>query len=950
MTKEHSDWLIENGYRSGFIVRGYSSRETVGTYSGKPLTYYIINLALLDDPYWEVRSVEEVGGEFEVFCAEVVDGPPQFTIKGGILTGNCVYEAENLRNLDHKGDGPDIDLFKGGAYDSMIEAYILADIPPSPVDGSLEEGALVERYIPPFHQDGFGYQSPEIKRFMVGLKSLTKFRYNYDQKDIYSLFAGKELTAKQKTMIRFNTLPLSPEVVHYACDDAYLCLQLHHDQMERINEDEFFPNLYKLEMEIAEILVEMREVGITVDWDSLTRYKMQREKFVHELEVKTKKSFEAEIGHALPELNLRSPQQLKNLIFNPKDEGGLGLHGTRTTKSGALSTDDKALGVVRKDSPAVNQLLLHRQAIKTGEWVEAWEGLKNEAWDHKIHPSFIQVRVPSGRFASAGPNCLKGDVDVLTPRGWVPFKELEDGERVAQVDPDNGVTSFVTPSQVIRKPFNGKGVQFTSAPRGGRGEGWLDLWTTPDHRILSYTRDGNLRDETAQEWLDEWEGTHIVDRKFLVGTDYEATDVCYKDMRFASRINISSQEYSGMVYCVTVPTGAFLIRSNGTVMMTGNCQNVTKTWWYQIPGGSKADVIRSGVAGDDYWMGNARAVITASPGYKLLAFDYKSAEIQFVAALAGEQSIIVAFERGDDFHKWAASIMYSKDINLVTKNERQSAKSFSFGNIYQQGIKSLGEQLGVSLEEAQKLQDMYFAAFPHLEAFFENQKRLCVEDHEVRTWLGRKITLWEGMHENQRVRAKAKNIAINAPVQGGATGDYVKIAMVNVRRALKAKGWWGKEVRLLMNQHDSLVFEFSEDIDMQELIDLLTPEVSFSLKGIKGLYNYFEVFPPMSVDWETGYTWGTLEEVGTPNYTNATKLTVEISTKATREDLKAVMDVLTLNGGATPVEIRLGGEVMSVKRGVRPVQAVLDKLKKGDPDNGVYTSPGGVVQAHFDMV
>jgi hypothetical protein len=53
-----------------------------------------------------------------------------------------------------------------------------------------------------------------------------------------------------------------------------------------------------------------------------------------------------------------------------------------------------------------------------------------------------------------------------------------------------------------------------------------------------------------------------------------------------------------------------------------------------------------------------------------------------------------------------------------------------------------------------------------------------------------------------------------------------------------------------MNQHDSLVFEVRDDVDLAEVIAVLEPEVM--LVDVPELAQ----FPPMVVDWEVGLTWG----------------------------------------------------------------------------------------------
>lgn len=765
-----SDNTIGFDIETGYSGTDYPKRAT-NTYN--PLQF-ISGFSITNDPTW-ARYVP-LRHDFATNLDPNVVWPllkPVLESKN-IVAHNLAFEAENLINLERKGDGPNIDLFKGGAEDSMIQAFVLADVPPMYLDGAIENGEFVKSYIPPFHRTPDNFMSRENRRFLVGLKSLTLFRYNYHQADIFSLFnGGKELTAKQKELIRFNTLPVNPSVVHYACDDAYLALQLHLDQSERIKEDAGISRVYKMEMAICEILVEIRENGISVDWDFINKNKNMKEEFIHELQVKTHRKFEEESGREWPGLNLGSVVQLRKILYTPKEEGGLGLTTTRVTGKGDPSTDADTLEELEKDSEAVTTLMTTRRAVKMGQWFEQWAALQDDSYDNKIHPSFMQTRNAAGRFASASPNV----------------------------------------------------------------------------------------------------------------------------------------------------------------------QQLTKHWYFSSKEGSVAEVMRTGEPGIDFWTGSARDAIIASPGYKLLSFDYKSAEIQFVAALAGEGSIIEAFRRGDDFHKWAASLMYNKDIEDVTPAERQAAKAFAFGSIFGQSVSSLAEKLHVTRDAAQHMQDLYFAAFPNLGAFFEKQKKMAEDKGSVWTWMGRKVTLWERMSPDPKVRNKAKRLAVNAVVQGGATGDYTKVAMIRVRDTLKEKGLWGTKVRLLMNQHDSLVFEYAEDLNVVELIETLTASVSFDLKGIKGFYDYFEDFPPMSVDWEEGYKWGSIEDVGSPDYSKSKEciITLNVGGASPKADLPHINDVVATNPGDIPVRLVLGEESVTLKSKISPTYKVMKKLKNGDPDIGIST-------------
>lgn len=88
--------------------------------------------------------------------------------------------------------------------------------------------------------------------------------------------------------------------------------------------------------------------------------------------------------------------------------------------------------------------------------------------------------------------CVSEDTEILTPRGWVKFPELQDGERVAQFNPDTGEITYVVPSRVVRKPHKGK--MHTHRKRQ------LDWCVTPNHDILYYTEDGAHHKKKASEF------------------------------------------------------------------------------------------------------------------------------------------------------------------------------------------------------------------------------------------------------------------------------------------------------------------------------------------------------------------------------------------------------------------------------------------------------------------
>ena len=71
------------------------------------------------------------------------------------------------------------------------------------------------------------------------------------------------------------------------------------------------------------------------------------------------------------------------------------------------------------------------------------------------------------------------------------------------------------------------------------------------------------------------------------------------------------------------------------------------------------------------------------------------------------------------------------------------------------------------------------------------------------TILGRRRYLPDLTSDNRQRREMAERMALNAPIQGSAA-DLIKIAMLNVDRAIKAAGLGS---RMLLQVHDELVLE-----------------------------------------------------------------------------------------------------------------------------------------------
>jgi hypothetical protein len=176
-------------------------------------------------------------------------------------------------------------------------------------------------------------------------------------------------------------------------------------------------------------------------------------------------------------------------------------------------------------------------------------------------------------------------------------------------------------------------------------------------------------------------------------------------------------------------------------------------------------------------------------------------------------------------------------------------KTINFAVVYGSGPDGLANLIGSTKDEAQEKLKQYFEAFPGIRGWMDEQIRLGHENGYIENFFGRRIKVWEFLDNRSWVVAKGERFCGNAPIQGGA-GDYLKIGMVRVHKAIRDAGLEDK-VRMIVTFHDALEFYVHDSVTTQEVIDVVGPAVSFPLPGM----------PEITADWHEGYQWGTLAEI-----------------------------------------------------------------------------------------
>jgi len=181
--------------------------------------------------------------------------------------------------------------------------------------------------------------------------------------------------------------------------------------------------------------------------------------------------------------------------------------------------------------------------------------------------------------------------------------------------------------------------------------------------------------------------------------------------------------------------------------------------------------------------------------------------LKVLAHLSGDSNMIYAFNSGIDIHTVTASQIFGVRISDVTPEMRSRAKTVNFGIVYGMGEFSLAKDLHISRKEARNYIASYFSTYPGVYSYVKKLIADATEKGYAKTMFDRIRYIPELFVQNRNVRAFGERVAMNSPIQGSAA-DIIKIAMINVSRALKKAKI---DARLILQVHDELIIEANKN-------------------------------------------------------------------------------------------------------------------------------------------
>ncbi|MBQ8969884.1 MAG: DNA polymerase I, partial [Lachnospiraceae bacterium] len=235
-----------------------------------------------------------------------------------------------------------------------------------------------------------------------------------------------------------------------------------------------------------------------------------------------------------------------------------------------------------------------------------------------------------------------------------------------------------------------------------------------------------------------------------------------------------------------------------------------------------------------------RKVFVPRDGYIFVDADYSQIELRILAHMSGDESLLAAFENGQDIHRMTASRVFQTPFEEVTSLQRRNAKAVNFGIIYGISAFGLAQDIGTTTKQAQEFIENYFETFPKIKIFLDGLVASAREKGYAETIFGRRRPMPELKESNFMRRQFGERVAMNAPIQGSAA-DIMKIAMIRVAKRLREEGL---SSRLILQIHDELLIE-----------TLLSEKEQVGALLVEEMENAAKLKVKLTAEMSEGYTW-----------------------------------------------------------------------------------------------
>lgn len=217
------------------------------------------------------------------------------------------------------------------------------------------------------------------------------------------------------------------------------------------------------------------------------------------------------------------------------------------------------------------------------------------------------------------------------------------------------------------------------------------------------------------------------------------------------------------------------------------------------------------------WNGDLKKAFIPTPGYQLWEFDYSQLELRLATAYADEKELKKVFAEGRDIFT---------EMSAVLGFTRQDTKTFVYSVQYGAGLDRIAAVFKTTRADAEDKRQRYRDAYPGFRKVEAIAAARCKAVGKVQLWSKRYRHFWDKKNDAHK--------AFNSAIQGGAA-DIVEHVMVRLFQSIDDE----TTCRMLLQVHDSVVFEIREDVvedvvpEIERIMSDVQPDfgVTFAVKG-----------------------------------------------------------------------------------------------------------------------
>jgi len=235
----------------------------------------------------------------------------------------------------------------------------------------------------------------------------------------YSMVKIEELIGKKGARQHSFRSVDRAKACEYSGEDADITYQLAQLFSKQLEEEGYLQLSRQIEMPLVRVLMHMEHHGVRLDVEAL-------KKFAEELRTDIIAAETEIYSLAGMEFNISSPKQLGEVLFEKLKI----ISNPKKTKTKQYATGEEVLIRLKEKHPVVDKVLEYRSLRKLlSTYVEALPKLVKEKTS-KIHTSFNQALVTTGRLSSINPNLQ--NIPIREERGREIRKAFIPGEKENQ--------------------------------------------------------------------------------------------------------------------------------------------------------------------------------------------------------------------------------------------------------------------------------------------------------------------------------------------------------------------------------------------------------------------------------------------------------------------------------------------------------------------------------------